>query len=105
MRIALLGANGQLGTDLQFALSGHDLTAFTRREFDVCDRVKMSSALAAANPDLVINTTAFSQVDLCESRKQDAFAVNALAVFDMAIIANQVGAKLVHISTDYVLVG
>jgi len=81
MKIALLGANGQLGTDL------------------------MSSALVDAGPEVVINTTAYHKVDLCESHAEDAFGVNAIAVFDMARIANQIGAKLVHISTDYVLSG
>ena len=69
------------------------------------DRAAMSSALVDAGPAVVINTTAFHQVDLCESHAEDAFEVNAVAVFDMATIANQIGAKLVHISTDYVLSG
>ena len=105
MKIALLGANGQLGYDLKRTLGGHRLTALTRSDFDVTDRESMSDHLSRSSPDAIINTTAFHQVDVCESEAGDAFRVNALAVFDLSEIANRLGATLVHISTDYVFDG
>lgn len=105
MKIAILGANGQLAFDLKRALSSHDLVLLTRADFDVTDAEAMRQSLSAAQPDVIINTTAFHQVDVCESRPGDAFEVNAVAVFHMAGIAADLDATLVHISTDYVFDG
>ena len=105
MKIALLGANGQLGSDLAKALDGHEVIAWTRGDFDVRDREYARRAIVDSAPEVVINTTAFHQVDLCETRAEDAFQVNARVPFDLAVAVNRVGAKLVHISTDYVLSG
>ncbi len=105
MRVALLGANGQLGTDLRTALAGHDVVPFTHADFDVRDTVAMRSALLSARPDVVINTTAFHKVDLCETEPESAFAVNALAPYGLARIARELGFRLVHHSTDYVYGG
>lgn len=105
MKIALLGANGQLASDLKRALSSHDLLNFTRSDFDVTDRESMRENLLGAAPDIIVNTTAFHQVDVCESRAEEAFGVNAIAVFGLACLAHDIRAKLVHISTDYVFDG
>ena len=105
MKIALLGANGQLAFDLKRVLSDHELVALTRSDFDVTDTEAMRQCLSSSAPDAIINTTAFHQVDLCESRPGDAFRVNAAAVFHLACIAQELEARLVHISTDYVFDG
>jgi len=105
MKIALLGANGQLASDLKRALSTHDLVAFTRNDFDVTDREATRERLVASEPEVIINTTAFHKVDVCESEPEEAFGVNAIAVFGLASVAQELGAKLVHISTDYVFDG
>ena len=94
-----------MGSDLRECLNGHELTAFTREDFDVRDQPAALEHLTRIRPDVIVNTTAFHQVDLCESRADDAFAVNTVAVYGLAAIANRLGAKLVHISTDYVLSG
>ena len=105
MKIALLGANGQLAFDLKRVLSDHELVSLTRSDFDVTDTEAMRQCLSSSAPDAIINTTAFHQVDLCESRPGDAFRVNAAAVFHLACIAQELEARLVHISTDYVFDG
>ncbi len=105
MKIALLGAKGQLAFDLKRVLAGHELVAFTRADFDVTDRAAARDCLLDLRPDAIINTTAFHQVDLCESRPDDAFGVNAIAVFHLARCAQEIGARLVHISSDYVFDG
>jgi len=105
MKIALLGANGQLGQDLQEALRSYDLHAFTRNHFDVTDHSRTRSALMDIAPDVVLNTTAYHRVDDCETNAATAYSVNALAVLNLIRVANDLDSVLVHISTDYVFDG
>ena len=105
MKIALLGANGQLGRDLQDALRSHDVRGFTRKDFDVTDHARTRSVLMDLRPDVVLNTTAYHRVDDCESNPALAYDVNTLAVLNLIRAANDVDAILLHISTDYVFDG
>ena len=105
MKIALLGANGQLGRDLLRALRPHDVHALTRSDFDVTDHACVRDKLLAIRPDVVLNTTAYHRVDDCETHADVAYAVNALAVLNLIRVANELDAVLVHISTDYVFDG
>jgi dTDP-4-dehydrorhamnose reductase len=105
MKVALLGANGQLGQDLTHALAPQDVCAFTRNDFDVTDHAKVRAVLVDLRPDVVLNTTAYHRVDDCEVHADLAYAVNALAVLNLVRIANEGGAVLVHVSTDYVFDG
>src|SRR5262245_41814306 len=105
LRIAILGANGQLGSDLLKTLSDHDLVPFTRDRFDVTNHQLTRSALVEARPQVVINTTAYHRVDDCESQPETAYSVNVLAVLNLIRAANEIGAQFVHFSTDYVFDG
>jgi dTDP-4-dehydrorhamnose reductase len=105
MKIALLGANGQLGQDLQQALHIHDVRPLTRKEFDVNDHALSRSVLMDIRPDVVLNTTAYHRVDDCETHPDLAYAANVLAVLNLVRIANDLNAILVHVSTDYVFDG
>lgn len=105
MKIALLGANGQLGQDLQQALRAHDVCALTRHHFDVTDHARTRAALMELKPEVVLNTTAYHRVDDCETNADIAYSVNTLAVLNLIRAANDLGALLVHISTDYVFDG
>ena len=105
MKIALLGANGQLGQDLQQALHSHDVRPLTRKEFDVTDHALARSVLTDIRPEVVVNTTAYHRVDDCETHPDLAYAANVLAVLNLVRIANDLNAILVHVSTDYVFDG
>jgi len=105
MKIALLGANGQLGRDLQRALASHDVHALTRNDFDVTDHSKTRRVLMDIAPDVLLNATAYHRVDDCEDKADLAYAVNALAVLNLVRVANDLNAIIVHISTDYVFDG
>ncbi len=105
MRIALLGANGQLGQDLTRALKGADLITLTRSDFDVVDYSRARELLLELHPDTIINTTAYHRVDECENRPETAYSVNAVAVLNLARAANDLNAAFMHISTDYVFDG
>src|SRR5215831_16084769 len=105
MRIAILGANGQLGRDLVHALRSHEVIAFTRSDFDVTDYAEARRCISTAQPHVLINTTAYHRVDDCEGQPETAYSVNVLAVLNLVRIANELGAMLVHFSTDYVFDG
>jgi dTDP-4-dehydrorhamnose reductase len=105
MKIALLGANGQLGRDLQAALRPFQVSPLTRDELDVTDHALARGMLMDLRPQVILNTTAYHRVDDCEEQPELAFKVNALAVLNLIRIANHLNAVLVHVSTDYVFDG
>lgn len=105
MKIALIGANGQLGSEMAAALTAHELHGFTRKTLDVTDSAAVRAALETLRPTHVINTTAFHRTDECEDRMEEAFRVNAFAVRHLAQVCRDVNAALVHFSTDYVFDG
>lgn len=105
MRIALLGANGQLGRDLTRSLSQNSVTPLTRSEFDVTDHARARAVLTDLRPEIILNTTAFHRVDDCESHPEAARALNVDAVENLVRISNELNATLVHLSTDYVFDG
>ena len=105
MKIALLGANGQLGQDLRNALQSHDVRPFTREDFDVTNPAAARAALLDSRAAVILNTTAYHRVDDCESHPEIAYEVNAIAVLNLIRAANDLNAVLVHMSTDYVFDG
>ncbi len=107
-RYLVTGAGGMLGQDLQTALAraaagGRQVTALTRAELDVTDRGAVRAAVAGH--DVVMNASAYTNVDGAEAHEDDAYAVNALGVENLAIAAYEQGAKFLTISTDYVFDG
>jgi dTDP-4-dehydrorhamnose reductase len=105
MRIAIIGADGQLGSDLVRTLAGDEIFPLNYPEFDVTRPDTMRSVLQDLQPDTVINTAAFHRVDECEDNPEISFRVNSIAVRDLARLASELGFSLVHFSTDYVFDG
>ncbi|HZS06236.1 MAG TPA: dTDP-4-dehydrorhamnose reductase [Blastocatellia bacterium] len=107
MKIAITGAAGQLGSDLVSALRarGQEVTPLTRAELDVTDAGRMRAVLAKARPEIVINCTAENRVDDCEELLAEAFTLNAIVPGRMAAMTRELGAALLHLSTDYVFDG
>ena len=107
MRVIVFGKGGQLGRELVrvFASRGHEITAFERSEIDVTDGDRVEQVIASANPDIVLNATAYNMVDVAEQEPDVAFAGNALAVRNLAVACRQADARFVHFSTDYVFDG
>lgn len=104
MKIALIGSNGQLGTDIMkyFKDKGEDIIGLTQDEIDVCYPEKCQPVLASLKPDLIINTAAFHQVDLCEDEVEPSFAVNAAGVKNLCKVCQEYDIALMHFSTDFV---
>jgi dTDP-4-dehydrorhamnose reductase len=102
-RIVVMGA-GQLGTALGIA-GGNTVTVLDRATLDVQDLDRIEPVLRALSPEIVINATAYNRVDEAESRPELAFAVNATAPAWLARASRSLGARFVHVSTDYVFSG
>jgi dTDP-4-dehydrorhamnose reductase len=105
MKIVVIGASGQLGSDLMTALAVHEPVGVDHRMVDIEVPAAISKMLVRYRPELVINTAAFHNVELCETRPDRAFAVNALAVDGLAAQCAAARIALLHVSTDYVFDG
>lgn len=107
MRILVTGAGGLLGSAVvsEGGGRGHDMHAFHRRTLDVTDEVAVSAAVAECAPDTVIHCAAYTNVDLAESERDIAMAVNRDGTSNVARAAASAGALMVYISTDFVFDG
>lgn len=102
----LIGADGQLGSDIARCLEPrHDLVPLTIRDLDITDGAATERCLRQNRPEVVINTAGFHNVPLCEEEPLKAYAVNAVAVRGLAIHSRNAGARLLHVSTDFVFDG
>lgn len=119
MKIVITGSNGQLGTELSVILKnmkseiGNIDSSYEKAEvfpvdidtLDITDYKAVDKYAADIKPDIIINCAAMTNVDGCETMKETAFKVNAIGVRNLAKAAESVGAKFVHVSTDYVFSG
>ena len=107
MKIAVIGANGQLGSDLvaAFSANGDAVCSLTHSDVEISDLASVSHALGDIRPQVIVNTAAMHHVENCEREPEKAFAVNALGARNLAIVARDLGAVLMHVSTDYVFDG
>lgn len=104
MRIALIGAMGQLGTDLlpRLQAAGHDVRPLGHADIEITNTENSAAVLEPMQPDIVINTAAYNLVDKAEDEPDAAMAVNGLGPQLLARLAEKYGWRLLHISTDYV---
>jgi len=105
MKVLVTGANGQLGTDLCKVLRDFELIPLTHKDIEISDTDSVKQAFNKHKPDIIINTAAYVRVDDCETERDKAFLINALGARNIAVAAQELGAKLVYISTDYVFGG
>jgi dTDP-4-dehydrorhamnose reductase len=105
-RWLIVGAGGQLGTAAAARLAGRaDMVALTRRDLDVTDHAAVTDRVSRERPDVILNASAYTNVDGAEDDPVSALAVNAWAVQSLARAATSTGAALVHFSTDFVFDG
>jgi dTDP-4-dehydrorhamnose reductase len=105
MKVLITGANGQLGTDLQQALYNFEVIPLTHGDIEITDIDSVKNACNRYKPEVIINTAAFVRVDDCEDNRDKAYQVNALGARNVAVVSQELGAKLVQISTDYIFGG
>ncbi len=119
MKIMITGCYGQLGNELisilksgkseigamPQELAGAEILPVDVDSLDIADNAKVKAFVAENIPDVIINCAAMTNVDGCETDYETAFKVNAMGVRNLALAAKSVGAKLIHVSTDYVFEG
>ncbi|MCC3862333.1 dTDP-4-dehydrorhamnose reductase [Pseudemcibacter aquimaris] len=106
MRVLITGSEGQLGSCLLDRVPDEwDVLATSRATLDITSSKEINEVLGRFNPEIVINTAAYTAVDKAEDEEDVAFAVNALGPKYLAEYCTQNGALLMHISTDYVFDG
>jgi len=107
MKIAIVGAGGRLGAALvrEWTARGETIAAWNRAALDLANEAALRQALRGIEFDAMVNCAALTQVDYCESHPEEAFAVNGAAPGTLAQLCQERGARLIHISTDYVFDG
>lgn len=106
MKVAVIGANGQLGSDLVDAFCHRaEVCPLDHSGIEIRDFASVSQVLGQVRPDVIINTAAMHNVEKCEQEPENTFAVNACGPRNLALLANALGSVLMHISTDYVFDG
>jgi len=107
MKVAVLGANGQLGSDVigSFQSNGDEVQGLTHSDIEVASLDAVSRCMREIRPQVIVNTTAMHHVENCEREPENAFAVNGLGARNLALISRELGAVLMHVSTDYVFDG
>ena len=106
MKILLLGHKGMLGSDLLSRLSTeHEVIGMDKEEIDIVSASDCKKAIKDTKPDIVINAAAYTNVDGCETAKEECFAVNAEAVKNIAEGCHDKNIRIIHFSTDYVFDG
>ena len=106
-RWVITGAGGMLGRDLLTALeqAGEQAAGLGRRELDITDGAAVRAVLSRQRPDIVVNCAAWTRVDDAEIHESEALAVNGHGAANLAGACAEAGARLVHVSTDYVFAG
>ena len=119
MKILISGSKGQLGNELQLMLAageseigplpqqvqGAEVACYDIDTLDITDLTAVSDVMRIEEPDVVINCSAFTNVDGCERETDAAFRANAIGPRNLAMACTETGAKLIHVSTDYVFSG
>src|SRR5438132_13003121 len=106
MKIVIVGSGGRLGAALTRQYRREfDTIGLTRAQLDLAKPNQIRDRLSSFEFELLINCAAMTNVDLCESKHAEAFAINAEAPKVLAEICREKNAKLIHFSTDYVFDG
>ncbi|MGC2636804.1 MAG: NAD(P)-dependent oxidoreductase, partial [Acidobacteriaceae bacterium] len=107
MKIAVLGANGQLGSDVcaAFQSNGDEVVGLTHADIELSSAESVHSALGAANPGFIVNTAAMHHVDKCQADPAAALQANAIGARNVADWARHASVPVAYISTDYVFDG
>ncbi|MFI5187303.1 MAG: SDR family oxidoreductase, partial [Chitinophagales bacterium] len=106
MKIAIIGVNGQLGTDLHEVLSTeYDIAGFNHSDIEITDIDNVRDVLMSAKPQIVLNAAAYNLVPQAEQHPDLAFKINSIGPLNLAKVCDDLEITLVHYSTDYVFDG
>lgn len=104
-KILILGAKGNLGSEFVKLLSAYNVLAVDRDELNICDHLVVANLIAKFLPEVIINCAAYNNVDLAETERELALALNGLAVKNLGELAVKHNCILIHYSSDYVFGG
>lgn len=106
-KVLVTGAGGQLGLELcrQLKQAGYEVIALTKQMMNIADQRSVRHSFGHYQPDIVVNTAAFTSVDKCETELDKAYLINGVGAYYTALESSRIGAQYVHISTDYVFDG
>ena len=105
MKILLIGANGQLGSDIASVFESLEVIPLILEDLDITELGSVKKILEECRPDVVINTAAYHNVPECEKNPDKAFLVNGIGIKNLSEVCHHNRMGLVHISTDYVFDG
>jgi len=106
MKILVTGAHGQLGKELvELLVKKHDVKGLGKDQLDITNEDQCIQVITDFKPDVIIHCAAYTAVDLAETEEDLAYKINAYGTRNLAVTAEQNGAKLCYISTDYVFDG
>lgn len=105
MRVLVTGSNGQLGRSITWVLKHHEVLAKNRQELDITDPYSIFTVAKDFKPEIVINCAAFTDIEECETKRDEAYRVNIVGTRNLAIETIKYNATYVHISTDYIFDG
>ena len=106
MKILITGAGGQLGQDCAKVLANEaTVQAFNSSDLDITDHAQVNHHFQVVKPDVVVNCAAYTAVDKCETDRDNCWRVNADGAGNLASACSEIGARMIHISTDYVFDG
>lgn len=109
MKVLVTGAGGQLGLEIlklaDYTNFPFQVIGFTKEQLDVTNMKQAQEVVQRVCPTVIVHAAAYTAVDLAETQKEQAFQVNAVGARNVAVAAEEVGAKLCYISTDYVFDG
>ena len=106
MRVALTGSDGMLGTDIQSVFHEDvDLVNFTLKDFDITDLDASVLKIREANPDYLIHSAAYTDVDGCENDPGKAILINGIGTRNIIMACEEIKCPVIYISTDYVFDG
>ncbi len=105
--VAVVGANGQLGTDVvaAFGAAGDKVHGLCHSHIEIANLDSVRNVLGEIRPEVIVNTAAMHHVESCELHPEQAYAVNGNGPKHLALVAQELGAVVMHISTDYVFDG
>ena len=106
MKLVVIGANGQLGTDLMQVLSAeHEVVGLNHSDVEITSIDSVKNILTSVKPSIVLNTAAYHIVPEAEKFPEKAFLINGVGVLNLAKVCHELNIRLVHYSTDYVFDG
>src|SRR3989338_6254374 len=105
-KILIIGSTGQLAFDLiKILKDSYNIIPAARKDFDVVDSSGAEKFIKSHKPDIVINAAAYHKTEECELNPEKSFQVNAIGAYNVARAANDINARIIFFSTDYVFDG